>query len=137
MFVQLSNVESGADIPGIREINRQDGRGGATVREQPELSIEELDLPSVMHALADPSRLRMVAVLDGGAELSCAELGEQAGTATSKSTTTHHVAVLRDAGLIRTRHEGQRKLVTLRRVELDAKFPGLLDAVIGGIDASA
>ena len=51
------------------------------MREQPELSIEELDLPSVMHALADPSRLRMVAVLEGGAELSCAELGEQAGTA--------------------------------------------------------
>jgi DNA-binding transcriptional ArsR family regulator len=106
------------------------------VREQPELSREELDLPSVMHALADPSRLRMVAVLDGGVELSCAELGEQAGTATAKSTTSHHVAVLRDAGLIRTRHEGQRKLATLRRMELDAKFPGLLDAVIGGMDAS-
>ena len=106
------------------------------MREQAELSREELDLPSVMHALADPSRLRMVAVLDDGVELSCSELGEQAGTATAKSTTTHHVAVLREAGLIRTRHEGQRKLATLRRVELDAKFPGLLDAVIGGMDAS-
>jgi DNA-binding transcriptional ArsR family regulator len=104
------------------------------VREQPELSIEELDLPSVMHALADPSRLRMVAELDGGAELSCAELGEHAGTA--KSTTTHHMAVLRHAGLIRTRHEGQRKLATLRRIEVDAKFPGLLDAVMGGMDTS-
>jgi len=106
------------------------------VREQAELSIEELDLPSVMHALADPSRLRMVGALGDGSELSCAELGEQAGTAMAKSTTTHHVAVLREAGLIRTRHEGQRKLATLRRAELDAKFPGLLDAVIGGMDAS-
>jgi DNA-binding transcriptional ArsR family regulator len=106
------------------------------MREQPELSTEELDLPSVMHALADPSRLRMVAALDGGAELSCAELGERAGTATAKSTTTHHVGVLREAGLVRTRYEGQRKLVTLRRTELDAKFPGLLDAVISGMDAS-
>jgi DNA-binding transcriptional ArsR family regulator len=75
--------------------------------------------------------------LDDGVELSCAELGEQAGTAPAKSTTTHHVAVLREAGLVRTRHEGQRKLVTLRRAELDAKFPGLLDAVIGGMDDSA
>ena len=106
------------------------------MREQAELSARELDLPSVMHALADPSRLRMVAVLGEGAELSCAELGEQAGTATAKSTTTHHVAVLRDAGLIRTRYEGQRKLITLRRSELDSKFPGLLDAVIGGMDRS-
>jgi DNA-binding transcriptional ArsR family regulator len=106
------------------------------MREQPELSTEELDLPSVMHALADPSRLRMVVALDGGAELSCAELGERAGTATAKSTTTHHVGVLREAGLVRTRYEGQRKMVTLRRTELDAKFPGLLNAVISGMDAS-
>jgi DNA-binding transcriptional ArsR family regulator len=106
------------------------------VREQPELLVGELDLPSVMHALADPSRLRMVAVLGDGSELSCAELAEQAGTSTTKSTTSHHLAVLREAGLIRTRHEGQRKLATLRRLELDAKFPGLLDAVIGGVDAS-
>jgi len=106
------------------------------MREQPQLSIDELDLPSVMHALADPSRLRMVAALDVGAELSCAELGEQAGTATAKSTTTHHVGVLREAGLIRTRYEGQRKLASLRRTEIDAKFPGLLDAVLRGMDAS-
>jgi DNA-binding transcriptional ArsR family regulator len=106
------------------------------VREQPELSREELDLPSVMHALADPSRLQMVAVLGDGSELSCAELAQQAGTSMAKSTTSHHLAVLREAGLIRTRHEGQRKLATLRRVEVDAKFPGLLDAVISGVDAS-
>jgi DNA-binding transcriptional ArsR family regulator len=106
------------------------------MREQLERSVEELDLPSVMHALADPTRLRMVAVLDGGAERSCAELAEQVGTAMAKSTTSHHLSVLREAGLIRTRQEGQRKLATLRRMELDAKFPGLLDAVIGGLDTS-
>jgi len=106
------------------------------MRERPELQAHELDLASVMHALADPSRLRMVAALDGGAELSCAELGEQSGVGMAKSTTTHHLWVLRDAGLIRTRHEGQRKLATLRRDEVDEKFPGLLDAVIRGMDNS-
>ena len=70
---------------------------------------------------------------DGQAELSCAALGQQAGIAIAKSTTTHHLGVLRDAGLITTRHEGQRKLATLRRSELDSRFPGLLDAVIAGI----
>jgi hypothetical protein len=44
--------------------------------------------------------------------------------------------VLRDAGLIRTRHEGQRKLATLRRAEIDERFPGLLDAVIKGMNSS-
>lgn len=104
------------------------------MREQPELPEEDIDLASVMHALADPSRLRMVAALDGGVELSCSALGEHAGTALAKSTTTHHMGVLRDAGLITTRHEGQRKLATLRRAALDSKFPGLLDAVIAAVD---
>jgi DNA-binding transcriptional ArsR family regulator len=105
------------------------------MRERPEPLADELDLASVMHALADPSRLRMVGALDGGTELACAELGSQAG-GMAKSTTTHHLSVLREAGLIRTRHEGQRKLATLRRAELDERFPGLLDAVIKGMDAS-
>jgi DNA-binding transcriptional ArsR family regulator len=106
------------------------------MRERPELSTDELDLASVMHALADPSRLRMVAALDGGKELACAELGEKAGFGIAKSTTTHHLSVLREAGIIRTRHEGQRKLATLRRDELDEKFPGLLDAVVRGMENS-
>jgi DNA-binding transcriptional ArsR family regulator len=103
------------------------------MRERAEVPMEEIDLASIMHALADPSRLRMVAALDGETELSCAALGQHAGTAMAKSTTTHHLGVLRDAGLIATRHEGQRKLATLRRSEVDARFPGLLDAVIAGI----
>jgi DNA-binding transcriptional ArsR family regulator len=103
------------------------------VRERTELSTEEMDLASVMHALADPSRLRMVAALDHEPELSCSALGERSGTGMAKSTTTHHLRVLREAGLIATRHEGQRKLATLRRAEVDTKFPGLLDAVVAGV----
>lgn len=106
------------------------------MRERPELGADELDLASVMHALADPSRLRMVAALDESPELACAVLGEAAGVGMAKSTTTHHLSVLRDAGLVTTRPDGQRKLATLRRTELDQKFPGLLDAVIRGMDNS-
>ena len=106
------------------------------MRERSEVSVEELDLASVMHALADPSRLRMVAALDGGAELACAVLAEQAGVGMAKSTTTHHMSVLREAGIVRTRQDGQRKLSMLRRTELDQKFPGLLEAVIRGMDNS-
>ena len=105
------------------------------MRDRPEVPAEEMDLASVMHALADPSRLRMVAALDGVPELSCAELGETAGTGMAKSTTTHHLGVLRDAGIVTTRYEGQRKLATLRRDELDSMFPGLFDAVIAGVES--
>jgi DNA-binding transcriptional ArsR family regulator len=106
------------------------------MRDRPELASDELDLASVMHALADPSRLRMVAALEGGEELACAVLGDQAGFKMAKSTTTHHLSVLRDAGIIRTRQDGQRRLATLRRAEVDQKFPGLLEAVLRGMDTS-
>ncbi len=49
-----------------------------------------------------------------------------------KSTCTHHFKVLREAGVIRQRLEGTTKLSSLRRADLDARFPGLLDAVIAG-----
>ena len=43
---------------------------------------------------------------------------------------THHFRVLREAGVIRQEREGTTKLTSLRRDDLDARFPGLLDAVL-------
>jgi DNA-binding transcriptional ArsR family regulator len=47
---------------------------------------------------------------------------------------SHHLKVLREAGLTRTRVDGVRRYVSLRRQDVDGRFPGLLDAVVG--DAS-
>jgi DNA-binding transcriptional ArsR family regulator len=47
-----------------------------------------------------------------------------------KSSMSHHFRVLRDAGVIRTRTDGTSHLNELRRAELDALFPGLLDAIL-------
>jgi hypothetical protein len=38
--------------------------------------------------------------------------------------------VLRESGLVRTRLEGKQAVNRLRREELEARFPGLLDAVL-------
>jgi DNA-binding transcriptional ArsR family regulator len=48
----------------------------------------------------------------------------------AKSTLSHHLRVLRDAGVTRTRQEGTRCFVELRRDDLEFRFPGLLDAVL-------
>ena len=48
----------------------------------------------------------------------------------TKSTLTHHFRVLREAGVIEQRIEGTAKLNSLRREDLDRRFPGLLDAVL-------
>jgi DNA-binding transcriptional ArsR family regulator len=95
---------------------------------QPET--EELDLPAVLGALADPGRLAVIRTLADAGEESCARILEESGLGYSKSTMSHHLKVLREAGLTRTRVEGARRYVSLRRGDLDARFPGLLDAVL-------
>jgi DNA-binding transcriptional ArsR family regulator len=87
---------------------------------------DELDLSAVLHALSDPIRLKIVAALAGDSELTCASFD----VPVTKSTCTHHFKVLREAGVIRQRQEGTARLNTLRREDLDARFPGLLDSIL-------
>jgi DNA-binding transcriptional ArsR family regulator len=87
---------------------------------------EQLSLPGVLHALSDPVRLEIVRALAGGLESSCGDLG----VPVSKSTLSHHLKVLRDAGLTRTRAEGVHRFVSLRVLDVEARFPGLLRCVI-------
>jgi DNA-binding transcriptional ArsR family regulator len=90
---------------------------------------DELELPAVLHALSDPVRLAIVASLasEPGRERTCKSFE----LPVTKSTCTHHFRVLRDAGVIRQRVEGTTRLNSLRRIDLDGRFPGLLDAVLG------
>jgi DNA-binding transcriptional ArsR family regulator len=94
---------------------------------------EELRLPDVLHALSDPIRLEIVRALDESSELSCSRLGAPV----SKSTLSHHLKVLRDAGVTRTRANGARRLVSLRREDLETRFPGLLNSVLKGLRRAA
>jgi DNA-binding transcriptional ArsR family regulator len=87
---------------------------------------EDLDLAAVLHALSDPVRLQIVAGLAGGDERTCGSFD----VAVTKSTCTHHFRVLREAGLIRQRQQGTMRLNSLRRDDLEARFPGLLGTIL-------
>src|SRR5579859_1179105 len=81
----------------------------------------ELDLSAVLHALSDPVRLMIVAELaKEEREYTCGSFA----LPVTKSTCTHHFKVLREAGLIKQRQQGTTRLNTLRRVDLEARFPG-------------
>ena len=99
------------------------GRATA-VLEEPDA--DRLDLPLVLAALADPGRLAIVRALAEWGEECCVKVGERAGLTVGKSTLSHHLKVLREAGLIHTRVQGTRRLVTLRAADLEQRFPGLL-----------
>ena len=88
---------------------------------------DEIELPGVLHALSDPQRLEIVRRL-AGSEEPCACGSIKLGL--SKSTMTHHFRVLRESGVIHQRREGTSRLTELRREDLDARFPGLLGAVL-------
>jgi DNA-binding transcriptional ArsR family regulator len=86
----------------------------------------ELDLAAVLHALSDPVRLRIVAGLASGDARTCGSFQ----LPVTKSTCTHHFKVLREAGLIEQRSEGTRRVNTLRRDDLEARFPGVLSTIL-------
>jgi DNA-binding transcriptional ArsR family regulator len=90
-------------------------------------SREDLELAAVLHALSDPQRLRIVHALAEDPEpRRCGTFGLDI----TKSTLTHHFRILREAGIIEQRCEGTAKLNSLRREDLEERFPGLLDAVL-------
>jgi DNA-binding transcriptional ArsR family regulator len=96
-------------------------------RDLPHPVRDEIRLEGVLHALADPMRLRIVRELAAASgELPCSGLE----LPVTKSTTTHHFRVLRESGVIRQVYRGTAKMNGLRRDDLDALFPGLLDALL-------
>ena len=83
----------------------------------------------MLYALGDPWRLRMVEQLAAANEaISCGDIDVVKEVA--KSTGSHHFKVLREAGLIRMEPRGRRILVSLRRDDLEARFPGLLESIL-------
>jgi DNA-binding transcriptional ArsR family regulator len=88
----------------------------------------EIRIESVLHALADPVRLQIVREL---ARIGCDGVACGAiDLPVTKSTRTHHLRILRQAGVINVRPVGTSRISTLRRDDLDALFPGLLDSVL-------
>jgi DNA-binding transcriptional ArsR family regulator len=109
-------------------------RTGADAASPPDLG--SIDLVTVLQALSDPVRLdivRQLARCPERGELSCGQLDLTVG----KSTVSHHVRTLHQAGVISQRDEGTRRYTCLRRDELEARFPGLLDSVIRASVATA
>lgn len=93
-------------------------------------SREQIDLPMVLDCLSDPTRLAIVYQLAQQervrSELPCGDFNGLGG----KSNLAYHFAKLRKCGLVRMRIFRTSRLMRLRREDLEARFPGLIDAVI-------
>ncbi|MEU5740149.1 ArsR family transcriptional regulator [Streptomyces tendae] len=86
----------------------------------------EISLPRLLGVLSDPTRLGIVRILADGAERGWGQFNAPV----AKSTLSHHLKMLREAGVTQTRQEGTRCFVKLRGDALEARFPGLLPALL-------
>ena len=94
-------------------------------------SIASVRLADVLHALADPVRLAFVRVLlteDGG--INCVDTMTKAGLVMPKSTCSLHFQILRKAGVVFSQRRGVELINFLRRDDLQARFPGLLESIL-------
>lgn len=90
--------------------------------------MSDVTLDAVLHALGDPVRLALVRKLAScpvGGPMNCAKAAE-AMKGIALSTRHHHLRILREGGIIHSTRKGVEVLNTLRREELEERFPGLL-----------
>lgn len=89
--------------------------------------LNQISLEQAMKALGDPVRLSVIKQL-------LAAKGEEKACGTfeysiTKATFSHHLQILREAGLIFMRQEGTKKMTSLRLKEIQKRFPGLLELI--------
>ena len=99
----------------------------------PQPDVADIELIEVLKAVGDPVRLHMVGVLADGDTYSCSP--EVFGLDVHKSTLSHHLKVLREAGVTSTLIDGRNRSITLRKTDLDSRFPGLVDGLLAGVTA--
>lgn len=101
-------------------------------------SIDDVSVAAILHALSDPTRVAIFAQIAGqGCVQSCTSFAKVGDRVIPKSSLSQHFKVLREAGLIQSERQGVEMRNTTRCAEVDARFPGLLAAILGAYGANA
>jgi DNA-binding transcriptional ArsR family regulator len=90
-------------------------------------STSEIKLSSVLHALSDPRRLQIIQRLRENVEQNCTIYHD---LDIPKSTLTHHLKVLREAGVTKLRIDGTQHFYSLRLDDLENLFPGVVKSIL-------
>lgn len=88
---------------------------------------EDIKLEAVLTALGSPLRLAAVRAIADFEEHVCLDILPNL----PKSTKTHHFRILRDSGVVWQRHVGREYFLLLRKDDLESRFPGLLQSILG------
>lgn len=92
---------------------------------------EDITVENVLHALSDPVRAAIFGEIAASASaMTCSTFLTVKDRDIPKSTLSQHFKVLREAGLIRSERQGVEMHSTSRCREIDARFPGLIAAIV-------
>ena len=87
---------------------------------------DQITLTQVLHALSDPVRMEIVLKIARAGQVACGAFE----IPMPKSTLSHHFKVLRESGVVASRREGNELMNSLRFEDLEARFPGVIKAII-------
>ena len=94
-------------------------------------AIEDVPLEAILHALTDPVRVALfIEIFNQESPSNCTKLVSELDNPIPKSTLSQHMRILREAGLIHGVRHGTEMRNTSRYAEMDARYPGLLTAIV-------
>ena len=94
-------------------------------------AVEDITVENLLFALSDPVRVAIFTnIVGANCPQSCSQFLKIQEIAIPKSTLSRHFRILREAGLIRSERQGVEMHNTSRCVELEARFPGLIMAIV-------
>jgi DNA-binding transcriptional ArsR family regulator len=101
-------------------------------------ALEDITVEGILHALSDPVRVEIFAkIANSGCSSNCSSFLTVGEKAIPKSTLSQHFKVLRDSGLVRSERLGVEMLNSSRCAEIETRFPGLLSAIVGALEAQS
>ncbi len=82
-----------------------------------ELDVEQLDkAANMLKAIAHPMRIAIIGFLEGGKKLTVTQIHELLEI--EQSTTSHHLGILKDKGVLSSKREGKNTFYFLRHQNL-------------------
>ena len=83
-----------------------------------ELTAEQLEKAAgILKAIAHPVRISILNYLDGGKRLTVSEIHNMLGI--EQSTTSHHLGILKDKGVLLSQREGKNTFYFIRDINLE------------------
>ena len=82
------------------------------MQQRRELNVEQLEIAvNMLKAIAHPMRISIISLLEDGRKMTVTEIHEKLQI--EQSTTSHHLGILKDKGVLSSKREGKDTLYSL------------------------